>query len=86
MEKKIPQRMCVACRQMRDKSDLIRVVKASDGSVSADPVGKKNGRGAYVCRNAECVEKCRKSKALSRAFGCPIDESVFDELMRECEK
>ena len=70
---------------MRDKKDLIRVVKSADGTVSADPVGKKNGRGAYVCRNADCIEKCRKSKALSRAFGCPIDDALYTELARECE-
>ena len=86
MEKKTPQRMCVACRQMHDKSDLVRVVKSSDGEVSVDLTGKKNGRGAYVCRNAACVEKCRKSKVLSRTFDCPVSDSVFDELTRECKE
>ena len=78
--------MCVACRQMRDKSDLIRVVKAADGTVSVDPSGKKNGRGAYLCRDVGCVEKSRKSKVLSRTFGCPIDDSVFENLIAECVK
>ena len=86
MEKKTPQRMCVVCRQMRDKSSLVRVVKSSDGTVSVDPTGKKNGRGAYVCRNAACVEKCSKSTVLSRTFDCTVDDSVFEELTRECNE
>ena len=72
--------MCVACRQMRDKSDLIRVVKASDGSVSADPVGKKNGRGAYICKSRECLAKARKAKRLEKALETQIPENVYDDI------
>ena len=66
--KKIPQRQCVGCRTMRDKRDLLRIVKAPDGTISLDTTGKKSGRGAYVCHDPECLKKARKSRALERTF------------------
>ena len=81
--RKIPQRQCVGCREMKDKKSLIRVVKSPEGAISLDFVGKKPGRGAYVCRDEACLKKARKSKALERAFELQIPEQVYDALERE---
>lgn len=78
--KKIPQRMCIVCRLMKDKRELIRVVKDKDGKIGLDNTGKAAGRGAYICNNDECIKKCRKTKALSRAFSCEVDSAVYDKL------
>ena len=77
--KKIPQRQCVGCREMKDKKALLRVVKAPDGSVSLDFGGKKPGRGAYVCHDVACLRKARKSRALERA----IPPEVYDDMEKE---
>ena len=78
--KKIPQRQCVGCRTMRDKRDLLRIVKAPDGTISLDTTGKKYGRGAYVCHDPECLKKARKSRALERTFEVAIPDPVYDAL------
>ncbi len=83
MLKKIPQRMCIACKTHKDKKDLIRVVKAQDGSISLDFTGKKSGRGAYICNDIECINKMVKNKLLSKAFETPIDDSVYQDLQNE---
>ena len=84
--KKIPMRQCIGCQEMKSKKEMIRVLKTTEDEIVLDTTGKKNGRGAYVCRNAACVEKCRKSKVLSRTFDCTVDDSVFEELTRECNE
>ncbi len=81
--KKIPQRQCVGCREMKDKRALIRVVKSPEGEVSLDFRGKKPGRGAYVCPDGACLKKARKSRALERAFSLAIPPEVYDALERE---
>jgi len=81
--KKIPQRQCVGCREMKDKKSLIRVVKSPEGAVSLDFVGKKPGRGAYVCRDIACLKRARKSRALERAFEASIPPEVYDALEAE---
>lgn len=81
--KKIPQRQCVGCREMRDKKSLIRVVKSPEGGISLDFVGKKPGRGAYVCHNADCLKRARKTRALERAFETAIPPEVYDALESE---
>lgn len=81
--KKIPQRQCVGCREMKDKKELIRVVKSPEGTVSLDFSGKKPGRGAYVCRDVACLKKARKSRALERAFELTIPPEVYDSLEQE---
>lgn len=81
--KKIPQRQCVGCREMKDKRELIRVVKSPEGEISLDFRGKKPGRGAYVCPNAECLKKARKSRALERAFSAQIPPEVYEALEQE---
>lgn len=83
MPKKIPLRMCVACRNMLPKSELLRIVR-SDGGLSFDVTGKKSGRGAYVCKNPECIAKCAKKHFLDKAFGEKIPDEVYERLKNEC--
>jgi len=78
--KKIPMRQCLGCREMKPKSELLRVVKSPDGVISLDLTGKGSGRGAYVCSSNECLKRAVKSKALSRAFGAPIPEEILEAL------
>ena len=78
--KKIPQRQCVGCREMKDKRSLLRVVKSPEGQVSLDFGGKKPGRGAYVCHDVACLKKARKSRALERAFSMPLPAQVWEGL------
>ena len=85
MQKKIPQRQCMGCRERMDKKALIRVVRTADGNVQLDFSGKLNGRGAYICPKADCLKKVRKSKALDRSLEVPIPEEVYDRLEREIE-
>ena len=74
-------RMCVVCREMRDKSDLIRVVKTPDGEILVDDSQKQDGRGAYICKNKECLEKLNKNKAFNRAFKMPVEDTIYQSLM-----
>jgi len=85
IQKKIPMRQCTGCREMKPKRDLIRVVRSPEGMVSIDFKGKKPGRGAYVCRDTACLKKAVKTKALERAFGTPIPEEIYGDLMRQME-
>ena len=78
--RKIPMRMCVGCREMKPKMQLLRVVKPQDGDAHIDRTGKAPGRGAYVCDQVECFKKARKSRALERALDTKIDDAVFDQL------
>lgn len=80
MEK--PQRMCIACRQMTDKRDLLRVVRSADGAVSIDDTGKRSGRGAYVCKKADCINKCVKNRLFNKAFKCEVSADFYAELKR----
>ena len=81
-EKKIPMRQCVGCRESKEKKQLIRIVK-NDQEITIDRTGKKNGRGAYLCDNLECLVKARKNRGLNRAFRMEVDESVYEELERQ---
>lgn len=83
--KKIPQRQCVGCRTMKDKKELIRVVKTPEGEIVLDTTGKKSGRGAYLCPDSECMKKARKSRALERAFAQQIPAEVYDALEEQME-
>ena len=83
MQKKIPQRQCMGCRERKDKKAMIRVVRCTDGSVSLDFSGKLNGRGAYVCPDPECLKKAQKSKALERSLEVAIPQEVYDRLEKE---
>ena len=81
--KKIPLRMCTGCQEMKPKKELIRVVKSNDGEVSVDLTGKKSGRGAYVCKNIECLEKAFKTKRLSRNLDIAISDEIYESLKDE---
>ena len=83
--RKIPQRQCVGCRTMKEKRELIRVVKTPDNEIVLDVTGKKSGRGAYVCPDGECLKKARKSRALERAFSLSIPDEVYDALQAQME-
>ena len=85
MQKKIPMRQCLGCREMKPKRDLIRVVRSPEGEVSLDFKGKKPGRGAYVCPNAECLKKATRSKALERALSAEIPDELYLALQDRTE-
>ena len=85
MQKKIPQRQCMGCRERKAKRELIRIVRGTDGNVSLDFGGKMNGRGAYICPNPECLKKVQKSKALDRSLEVTIPAEVYERLAREME-
>ena len=85
MQKKIPQRQCMGCRERRAKRELIRVVRSPEGNVSLDFGGKMNGLGAYICPNTECLKKAIRSKALDRSLEVTIPEEVYARLEKEME-
>lgn len=83
MTKKTPKRLCVACREMHEKNELIRITRSKDGEISLDATGKMPGRGAYICKNAECLARAQKTKALERAFSVNISEEVYAALTKQ---
>lgn len=85
MQKKIPQRQCMGCRERKSKRELIRVVRTPEGGVQLDFSGKLNGRGAYLCPNPECLKKAVRSKSLDRSLEVAIPEDVYEQLRREME-
>ncbi len=93
-QKRVPLRMCTGCNQMKPKKDLVRVVKAPEqkneageviagGEISLDVTGKKPGRGAYVCKNIDCLKAARKARRLERTFSCKIPDEVYDRMEEE---
>ena len=80
LQKKIPMRMCVACREMLPKKDLLRIVRTPEGAIEIDRSGRMNGRGAYLCGRRECLEKAIKTRALERALDQKIDEEIIERL------
>ncbi len=86
MNRKIPQRQCVGCGEMHEKKNMIRVVKTAENEFCLDETGKKNGRGAYICRNAECLQKAMKNHGLERSFHTGISAEIYDALKTEFEK
>ena len=84
-QKKTPERKCVGCGNPFPKKDLIRVVRTPEGSIELDFVGKKSGRGAYLCRNIECLVKARKAKRLERSLDTSIPEDVSAALETELQ-
>ena len=79
-------RMCLGCNEMKPKMELIRVVKSPEGEISLDFNGKAAGRGAYICRSTECLEKARKARRFEKSFSCRIEESVYEVMMDELGK
>ena len=86
MQKKIPQRQCMGCRERKEKRELIRVVRAPDGGVSLDFRGKAPGRGAYICPDMACLKKAIRSKALDRSLEVTIPEEIYARLEQEMEE
>ena len=85
MQKKIPMRQCLGCREMKPKRELIRVVRSPEGEISLDFRGKANGRGAYVCPSPDCLKKAVRAKALERALETPIPDEIFAQLQAQME-
>lgn len=84
-KRKMPQRQCVGCRESKDKSELIRVVRTPEGEIILDRTGRSNGRGAYLCESRECLKKARKANALSRSFKMNVPEETYEELERQLQ-
>ena len=85
MQKKIPMRQCVGCREMKAKKELVRVVRSPEGEISLDFRGTAPGRGAYVCPQAECLRRAIKSRALERGLDCQIPQEIYDQLLLRME-
>ncbi|MBQ9106672.1 MAG: YlxR family protein [Clostridia bacterium] len=83
--RKIPLRCCTGCGEMKPKKELVRVVRSPEGEISLDLTGKKPGRGAYVCPDAECLRKAKKGRRLQKAFSCEVPDTVYDSMTQEIE-
>lgn len=81
-QKKVPMRKCIGCNESKTKKELVRIVRSPEGDISLDLIGKKSGRGAYICPDAECLKKARKSKRLERIFETAVPDSVYEEAER----
>ena len=86
MQKKIPMRQCVGCREMKAKKELVRVVRSPEGDISLDFRGKAPGRGAYLCGKPECLKKARKSRAIERALSVEVPDAVYEQLEQQMEQ
>ena len=82
-QRKIPLRKCTGCNEMKDKRELIRVVRSNEGQFSLDFTGKKPGRGAYICKDIECLNKAEKNKGLERSFKMAVDKEIYNDLRKE---
>lgn len=83
---KTPERMCIVCRIQRPKKELLRIVKSKEGNIFLDFIGKKPGRGAYICDNKDCIEKCIKNNILNRAFDMQIDKEIYANILKEYDQ
>lgn len=80
INKKKPTRTCIACNEQKEKRELLRIVKSKDGIIEVDLTGKKNGRGAYICKNEECLEKLIKTKKLEKVFDTEISSELYENI------
>ena len=85
-QKKIPMRKCNGCGEQKPKKELVRIVKSPNGEVSLDLTGKASGRGAYICNNADCLQKARKSHRIDKAFEIAIPDEVYEQMLAEISK
>lgn len=85
-ERKVPMRMCAGCGEMKPKKELVRVVKSPEQEIFLDLTGRKPGRGAYVCKNADCLKAARKARRFEKAFSCKIPDEVFDRMEEEISR
>ena len=83
--KKVPLRKCTGCQEMKSKKEMMRILRTAEGEIVLDTTGRKNGRGAYVCRSMECFEKAVKSKGLERSLKCRVPEEAYGSLKKETE-
>lgn len=81
--KKVPERQCLGCNEHKPKKELLRVVRTPEGEILLDFTGKKSGRGAYICRDAACLRRARKSKRIDRALGVTVPDEVYDRMESE---
>lgn len=81
--KKVPMRQCTGCREMRSKRDMIRVIKTEENEICIDATGRKNGRGAYICPNMDCLKQAMKNRGLERSLKTAIPETVYQQLEEE---
>ncbi len=86
MSKKIPMRMCIGCRQMKEKKDMIRILKMQDDTFCIDVTGKKNGRGAYLCKDENCLALALKNHGLERSFKMSIPKDTVEALKKEMDQ
>ncbi len=82
----VPMRKCTGCNEMKPKKELIRIVRSPEGEISLDTTGKKPGRGAYICRDKQCLAKAKKAGRLEKAFSCSIPAEIYDNLEVELEQ
>ena len=82
MPKNVPMRMCVVCRTMRPKNELVRIVKSED-TIALDLTGKMRGRGAYICKDINCIKKCVSKKFLNKVFDCLVDDAVYQKILND---
>lgn len=85
MNKKIPMRQCVGCKEMRAKKEMLRVIKTAEEEILLDTTGKKNGRGAYICSNPECLKQAAKNRGLERSLKTAVPKEIMDTLIKEME-
>lgn len=78
-------RQCIGCSEMKPKRELLRILRTEEEGIILDATGRKNGRGAYICPNAECLQKARRSKGIERSFKTAVPEEVYDSLIKEIE-
>lgn len=82
---KIPMRQCMGCREMKSKKELLRILRTVDGEIVLDATGRKNGRGAYLCRNQECLKKAMKNKGMERSLKVAVPEEIYEKLAKELD-
>lgn len=83
--KRVPLRKCTGCQEMKSKKEMMRILRTSEGDIVLDMTGRKNGRGAYVCRSMECYEKAVKNKGIERSLKCKVPEETYESLKKEIE-
>lgn len=86
VKRKNPSRQCVGCNEMKLKKELLRIIKTPEGEILLDSTGKKNGRGAYICRSSICFAEAKKAKALEKSLRVAIPMQVYDELEKELKE
>lgn len=84
--KKIPQRMCLGCRQMKPKREMTRIVRTVEGKIEIDPTGKKSGRGTYICKDSQCLDSALKEERLKKALNCEVTKDVVEKLREDLSK